>query len=114
MRSVWGRVAPTSPDDRPPWFVDEVVAGSFPHIVEAGRELARFDSRRWLPSLDLPSGVLVTTRDLVVPPNRQHMLASRLPSAALRRAPIDHDGCVTSPEHFVPAFVDLVDEVAGH
>lgn len=114
VRSVWGRAAPTSPDDRPPWFVDEVVAGSFPHIVEAGRELARFDSRRWLPSLDLPSGVLVTTRDLVVPPSRQHMLASRLPGAALRRAPIDHDGCVTSPEHFVPAFVDLVDEVAGH
>lgn len=113
VRSVWGRVAPTSPDRRPPWFVQEVTSGSFPHIISAGRELARFDSRSWLPTLDAPSGVFITTRDLVVPPSRQHALAARLPEAAIREAPIDHDGCAVRPDAFVEPFVDLVREVAG-
>lgn len=112
VRSVWGRLAPTSPDDRPPWFVNEVTAGSFPHMIEAGRELARFDSRRWLPELDQPAGVMITTQDQVVPPSRQHRLASRLPNATLRHVPMDHDGCATEPGHFVPAFVELVEAVA--
>ena len=112
VRSVWARVAPTSPNDRPPWFVDEVTSGSFPHIISAGRELARFDSRAWLRTLDAPTGVFITTRDLVVPPSRQHALAARLPDASIREAPIDHDGCAVRPDAFVEPFVDLVDEVA--
>lgn len=113
VRSVWGRLAPTPPDQRPPWFASEVMAGSFPHIIEAGRELARFDSRRWLPELDMQTGVMITTADVVVPPSRQHELATRLPSATVRHVPIDHDGCVTDPKPFVPAFVDLVRTVAS-
>ncbi|MEM9202963.1 MAG: alpha/beta fold hydrolase [Actinomycetota bacterium] len=112
IRGVWGRVAPTSPSQRPPWFVDEVLSGSMPHIVGAGRELARFDSRRWISTLDLPAGVFVTTRDNVVPPGRQHALAARLPHAEVRDAPIDHDGCVVRPDAFVDPFVELVDLVA--
>ncbi len=112
VRSVWSRVAPTDPTSRPAWFVSEVMAGSFPHIIEAGRELARFDSRRWLPELEMPTGVMITTDDVVVPPSQQRHLASRLPEATVRHVPIDHDGCVTSPDPFVPDFVDLVRTVA--
>ena len=114
VRSVWSRLAPTDPSSRPAWFVAEVMAGSFPHIVEAGRELARFDSRPWLPELTMPAGVMITTRDAVVPPRRQHDLASRLPDAAIRHVPIDHDGCVVDPDPFVTPFVDLVRTVATH
>ncbi|MEO0492874.1 MAG: alpha/beta hydrolase [Actinomycetota bacterium] len=113
VRAAWGRLAPTSPDDRPPWFVEQVVAGSFPHIVEAGRELARFDSRAWLPDLAMPTAQLITTRDQVVPPSRQHRLAAGLPGGELRRVPMDHDGCATDPDRFVPALLDLVDAVAA-
>ncbi|MEM9468221.1 MAG: alpha/beta hydrolase [Actinomycetota bacterium] len=112
VRSVWARVAPTSPTDRPPWFVEEVTSGSLPHVISAGRELARFDSRRWLPTVEAPAGVFITTRDAVVPPSRQHALAARLPEASIREAPIDHDGCATRPDAFVDPFVDLVTEVA--
>ena len=112
VRSVWARVAPTPPGERPPWFVEQVTSGSFPHIISAGRELARFDSRAWLPTLDTPAGVFITTRDLVVPPSRQHALAARLPGASIREAPIDHDGCAVRPDAFVDPFVDLVAEVS--
>ena len=112
IRAVWGRVAPTSPSQRPPWFVDEVLSGSMPHIVGAGRELTRFDSRPWISSIDTPAGVFVTTRDNVVPPGRQHALAARLPEAEIRYAPIDHDGCVVRPDAFVTPFVDLVRAVS--
>ncbi|MEZ5166986.1 MAG: hypothetical protein R2695_11050 [Acidimicrobiales bacterium] len=33
--------------------------------------------------------------------------------ATLRSAPIDHDGCVTTPGEFVPGFLDLVRHVTG-
>ena len=112
VRSLWARASSMSHENRPLWFVDEVMSGSLPHIVSAGRELARFDSRAWLPTLDSPTGVFITTRDLVVTPSRQHALAARLPQASLRTAPIDHDGCVVRPGAFVAPFVELIDEVA--
>jgi pimeloyl-ACP methyl ester carboxylesterase len=112
VRSVWARLAPTDPTSRPAWFVAEVMAGSFPHIVEAGRELMRFDSRDWLHELAMPTGVMITTNDSVVPLRRQRVLADRIPSTIVREVAIDHDGCVTDPDRFVEPFVQLVTDVA--
>jgi len=103
----------SSTTERPPWFVSEVRAGHVPMMLEAGGALARFDSTDWLGELDVPAGVLLTQHDTIVPPARQHRLASLLPHAELRHVAIDHDGCVTRPRAFVPPFVDLVRHVTA-
>ncbi|MGE4425193.1 MAG: alpha/beta fold hydrolase [Solirubrobacteraceae bacterium] len=60
------------------WVTAELARGSARDMAEAGRELGRFDSRPWLPRLDGPSAVMVTTQDTSVPPRLQRDLASRL------------------------------------
>lgn len=102
----------SAPSDRPPWFVAEVRSGSVPMMLEAGGAIARFDSTPWLGEFDGPAGVFITQLDGIVPAGRQHHLASLLPHAELRHAPIDHDGCVTRPKDFVGPFVELVRHAA--
>lgn len=101
----------TPTGDRPRWFADEVAAAHVPTILQAAGAMARFDSRSWLPTLDVPTGVLITTRDTMISPDLQHELASHVPHAHIRHVPTDHDGCVTNPDLFVPAFLDLVEAV---
>lgn len=102
------------PNERPPWFVSEVRSGSVPMMLEAGGAIADFDSRRWLPGVDVPTGIFITSHDGIVPPDRQHRMAALVPHAMIHSAPIDHDGCVTRPAEFVPGFVELVRHACGH
>jgi pimeloyl-ACP methyl ester carboxylesterase len=101
----------SNPNERPPWFVSEVRSGSVPMMLEAGGAIVDFDSRAWLPEVDVPVGIFITEHDGIVSPDRQHRMAALLPDAELRFAPIDHDGCVTRPDDFIPGFVDLVRHV---
>ncbi|MDG2027950.1 MAG: alpha/beta fold hydrolase [Acidimicrobiales bacterium] len=100
------------PSERPSWMVSEVRSGSVPMMMEAGGAIADFDSRAWLGEVDVPTGVFITSHDGIVPPDRQHRMAALLTHAEIRRAPLDHDGCVTSPSLFIPGFVDLVRHAA--
>jgi 3-oxoadipate enol-lactonase len=81
-------------------------------LAEAGRALARFTSREWIGEVDVPTAVVVTERDLVVHPRRQHNLAAAIPGAVAFPVAVGHDGAVSSPGLFVPALVDACDEVA--
>jgi 3-oxoadipate enol-lactonase len=101
------------PTERTPWMVAEVRSGSVPMMLEAGGAIGRFDSRPWLGEVDVPTGVFITERDRIVPADRQHRLAALLPHAEIRSAPIDHDGCVTAADRFVPAFLELVRHAAS-
>jgi 3-oxoadipate enol-lactonase len=98
----------SSVDRRPPWMLAEVRAGSVPMMVEALGTVASFDSSSWIGDVDVPVGLMVLNHDEVVPPDRQHHLASLLPSADVRYLDQLHDGCVTDPDGFVPTLVDLV------
>ena len=62
---------------------------SVPDLVEAGRELGRFDSRSWLAPLPIPTAVVLTSRDDAVPPRKQHELADAV-GAQVFEAPINH------------------------
>ena len=43
---------------------------------EGGSAVSRFDSRRWIASLDVPTMVIVNTDDQILPPRVQYELAS--------------------------------------
>ena len=48
----------------------------------------------------MPTAVLVTTRDRVVPVSRQLRLARAIPGATVHEVDADHAACVTVPEVF--------------
>ncbi len=96
-----------------PWLFGEVDRGSAEDIAEAGRELGRYDARDWLHAVDVPTAVLITARDRLVPPAGQHDLADRIPGASKLVLDADHDGVVAAAEDFVPLLVEAVRAVAA-
>ncbi len=99
--------------DRLPWMAGEFNRGSAEDIAEALREMGRFDARGWVGTIDVPTAVLVTTQDVLVPPARQRALAGRILGASLQELPLDHDGIVAHPEIFLPALEKAFTWVQG-
>jgi pimeloyl-ACP methyl ester carboxylesterase len=81
-------------------------------LAEAGRALARYSSREWIGDVDVPTAVVVTEKDLVVAPRRQHNLAASIRGAVAYPVPTGHDGVVSAPEVFVPVLADACADVA--
>jgi pimeloyl-ACP methyl ester carboxylesterase len=94
-----------------PWFIGELDRDSAEDVAEAGRELGRYDARGWLPSLDVPAAVLITTRDGLIPLDRQRDLAARLPGAVVYELPLDHDAPAAAPELFTSTLCKAVQQV---
>ena len=80
-----------------PWAVGQAVAA-----------LGRHHSRPWLSKIDVPTAVVVTNDDKVVPPRRQLDVARRIPGATVHDIDAGHACCVMEAETFVPAFIEAV------
>jgi 3-oxoadipate enol-lactonase len=83
-----------------PWAVGQAVAA-----------LGRHHSRPWLDRIDVPTAVVVTLKDRVLPPANQIALARRIPGATIHDIPAGHAACVLESEHFVPALLEAVNTV---
>ena len=92
------------------WLMTEMVRHSARDIAEAGRELGRFDSRPWLSTVTVPSAVVVTTNDEVVPPSKQREMAAAL-RAAVFEAPINHIEITTRPGLYNPVLLKAIEAV---
>lgn len=93
--------------------VTEEFAGHTPaSIVQAAHALSGFSSHDWIGDVDVPTAVIVTTRDQLVPPERQQKLAESIPGARVIRVEGDHSACV-SRKDFAPALVDACRDVAA-
>ena len=75
-------------------------------MVEGFRELRLFNAAPWIGEVDVPTSVVVTTGDHLVPPARQRKLAEAIPGARVLEVDGDHDVCVSGPRRFVPALVE--------
>jgi 3-oxoadipate enol-lactonase len=93
------------------WGFDEIARHDWAQIVEAARELGRFDSRDWIGETAVPTALVVTEDDEVVPTDRQLAFAATIPGATVRRVPGGHGACTINPDQFVPALVDACFEV---
>jgi len=67
-------------------------------VLQAADAVARFSSHDWIGDVDVPTAVIVTTRDDLVPPARQYKLAASIPSARIFEVEGDHNACVSSPD----------------
>jgi len=67
-------------------------------ILQAAEALTRFSSHDWIGDVDVPTAVIVTTLDDLVPPARQYKLAASIPNAQVFEVEGDHDACVSKRE----------------
>ena len=95
------------------WASEAIASHDWLAIIEAGREIGRFDSRPWAGDIDVPTAVVVTTRDRVVPPARQYELAAAIPGASVHPIAGDHAVCLAQCDELVPALVAAVDSVVA-
>jgi pimeloyl-ACP methyl ester carboxylesterase len=93
------------------WVAAELSRGSARDIAEAGRELGRFDSRTWIKQIDVPSAVVVTTRDSAVPPRKQYELAESLGAPTFEVA-CDHAGVTVHGEEFARVLLEALASVS--
>jgi 3-oxoadipate enol-lactonase len=93
------------------WARREIARNSPRSLVEAGRAIGTFSSTRWIGDVDVPTSVVVTERDSVVPPERQRRLAESIPGAEVFTVAGDHAVCVLDPDRFVPALSRACDRV---
>jgi 3-oxoadipate enol-lactonase len=101
---------PDTPDTA--WALSEVMRHSARDIAEAGRELARFDSRPWLGPVPMPAAVVLTTRDQAVAPRRQQELAGAL-AAPVFEAPISHLQITSGGPTYNPVLLRALAAVGG-
>jgi 3-oxoadipate enol-lactonase len=95
-----------------PWLEGEIRRNDVHEVVEAGRELGRFDARPFAGSLGVPTGLLLTTKDRLVKPRKQRALA-----AAVRANVIELDGdhfcSLVQPTLFAETTYRLVGDVVS-
>ena len=93
-----------------PWAIVSARSNDWRMGLEAGAALGAFNSSSWLPTLNVPASVVITELDDVVPPARQHELATLLDADEymLRSG---HDAAVVSAEAFSSLVVQAVHTV---
>ena len=89
------------------WVAAELSRSSARDLAEAGRELGRFDSSPWVGELPQPAAVVLTARDRLVPPAKQHDLARAL-GVEPHLLQADHDACSTAPTAFVQVLLQAL------
>jgi 3-oxoadipate enol-lactonase len=94
-----------------PWAIEAALAHDWRMVLEAGAALGAFNATGWLGDLTMPASVVLTTRDDVVPPPRQHELATLLRDAAVFPLDANHDVAVSAAGRFVGTITDAIDSV---
>lgn len=100
-----------APLDIHDWAVEEFRSTSPWAVGQAVAALGRHHSRPWLGRIDVPTAVVVTLKDKVLPPDNQIALARRIPGATIHAIPAGHASCVMEAERFVPALLEAVNTV---
>ena len=75
-------------------------------VVSATEAVCEFTSDSWLGQVDVPTAVVITARDRVVPPGRQAALARAVPGASVHYVDAGHGACVNAPQLFAPALLE--------
>ena len=95
------------------WAATELGRNDPAAMMAAAAALGRFSSREWIGEVDVPTAVVVTLRDSLVPPHRQRKLAAAIAGATVHPVDADHGACAAAPQRFVPALVDACRSVAA-
>jgi diacylglycerol O-acyltransferase len=98
-------------DDRWAWRQFRATTGR--EVAAVSTVLAQFDSRPWIGRVDVPTAVVVTAKDRLVPPVRQRALARAIPAATAYEVEAGHAACVLNADRFRPALLAAAASVTG-
>jgi 3-oxoadipate enol-lactonase len=73
--------------------------------ISAIRAVCEFTSHTWIGEVEIPTAVVVTARDRIVPASRQMKLAQAIPGASVHEVDADHAVCTTAPQVFSPVLL---------
>lgn len=76
------------------WARKEMSKHSPRMLLEAGQSLATYSAKAWLQEVDVPTSVLVTTKDSAVLPRAQFRMATTIPYAHVNLIDDGHVACV--------------------
>jgi pimeloyl-ACP methyl ester carboxylesterase len=80
--------------------------------LEAMHAVSRFTSHRWIGTVDVPTGVLVTRHDRIVDPRRQGKLAASIPHSTVVEIAGDHGVFLADPTAFGHALLEVCSAAA--
>lgn len=96
-----------------PWATDQVARHNWRAILEAGQAIGEFSSSDWIREVDVPTSVVVTMDDPVVPRRRQVKLWDWIPEAQVHRVSGGHDAVVSNADRFVPTLIRALADVTS-
>ena len=99
------------PSDIHEWALREFRSTSPWAIGQALAALGKHHSRPWITKIDVPTAVVVGTKDHVIQPSRQFSLARAIPGATVHDVAAGHAMCVLEAEKFVPVVVEAINTV---
>ena len=94
-----------------PWAIQEASLHDWRTVLEAGRAIGGYSAKEWISEVDVPTSVIITMRDRVVPVRRQIRLFEAITGAEAFRVDGDHDAVVAKSERFVPTLQRAVHSV---
>jgi 3-oxoadipate enol-lactonase len=97
--------------DWDPWAIEEVAASDWRAVLEAGKAIGQFSSRTWIDTIDVPTSVVLTMRDSIIPLRRQLRMLQHVPGAVGFRVDADHDAVVNHADRFVPVLLEAIESV---
>ncbi|WP_372734284.1 alpha/beta fold hydrolase [Nocardioides sp.] len=108
---------PESPDefqgDLVGWGAREFRSTSMLSMPEVLGELGRFNSTEWIGDIDVPTAVVITTKDKAVPAARQRAMAAAIRDVQIFEAPGGHASVFADHANWSPVFLDAVRETTA-
>jgi pimeloyl-ACP methyl ester carboxylesterase len=95
-----------------PWALAEFRSTSSWATLAALDAIGKFDSATWIRRVDVPTSVVIATRDRFIPVRRQHALAAAIPGAMSYEVEGSHAAIVLGATEFVPVLLDACASVA--
>ena len=113
LERALGQAVASAPELEPlvGWLRAELRRGDPEALADAGRALGAYDARGIAPRVDVPSAVVVTTRDRLVRPKKQRRLAGALPGATTFELDGDHDVCLVRGAAFATTTARAIADV---
>jgi 3-oxoadipate enol-lactonase len=96
-----------------PWAIHEAGNHDWRMVLEAGHALGNYLSDDWLGGVDVPTAVILTLRDQVVPMARQLRLLEMIDHASVFRVDGPHDSVVSHAAEFTPQLLAALADVTG-
>jgi 3-oxoadipate enol-lactonase len=110
--AMWARmVGRAEPLSNREWILSELRRSDPRALADAGRSLKHFDARTFARGVDVPAAVVITTKDRLVKPFKQHALADAV-QAAVVQMPGDHLCTFTHGAEFADRLRQAVDKVS--